>query len=112
MATIKGVLSVVMNSGVIYRVVFDDIKVAKERRTEWVSAEEAFDITYKDGSIITVNKKFVESINLTPPNTTHLSSSLDGLLNELYAEHSKQMRINNVGSKLQDIQYAIDRLPR
>lgn len=112
MATKKCMLSVVMNSGVIYRIVFEDIEVATERKKEWISSEVMFDITYSDGSTITVNKNFVESINLTPVNQTHISSSLDKLFEELQEEQLRQMRINDVNPKLRDIQYSIDRLKK
>ncbi|WP_315038403.1 hypothetical protein [uncultured Enterococcus sp.] len=112
MANSKCMLSVVMNSGVVYQVSFDDQKVAKKAKDEWISALETFNITYTDGSIINVNKKFVESINLTPINRSHISTSTERVLKELSNEHIEQMRINSIGSKLQDIVYAIDRSSR
>lgn len=110
MAKLKCILSVVMNSGVVYRVSFDDLETAKKTRDRWISAGETFDVTYSDGSIITVNQRFVESFNLTPVNSSHISTSLDTVMYELYNDYVEQMRINNVSSKLQDIKYSIDRL--
>lgn len=109
---VEYVLTIVMNSGVIYKINYSDIKQAEKKAESLIDSDEKPStdvIRFKNGNTIYLNKNCIDSLSIYPAGKeryTHVNAGIEKKMDVMINESGKQSdflnRMETTTRKIED----------